>query len=243
MKHAIGTGVRLGWVTFGEDYGQIPEFWFELGGLGLRGMGEIRKSFFCWPTRPKYRSGHSAHASKQVENVCRYSPIFATKKWKRIKIKASTREPVIWEVKAPRVHLVDAWRPDTNVSHPSDRRYWLVVARNLLTQGINYFVSNALSHTDIKKRMAVGFAWWPVQKWFQRAKPATGFGAFEVRTYKRLIRHWLTSRMAMYFLAVETTRLWGEESEDHVGARCGCGEHSCFQELAPGMAIVGAPYY
>ena len=98
MKHAIGTGVRLGWVTFGEDYGQIPEFWFELGGLGLRGMGEIRKSFFCWPTRPKYRSGHSAHASKQVENVCRYSPNFATKKWKRIKIKAATRGPVIWEV-------------------------------------------------------------------------------------------------------------------------------------------------
>ena len=175
--------------------------------------------------------------------MCRYSLTFATKKWKRIKIKASTRGPVIWEMKAARVHLVDAWHPDTNVSLPADRRFGFVVARNLLTQGINYFVSNALFQTDFKKRMEVGLARWPFQKWFQRAKQETGFGAFKVRTYKSLIRHWLTSRMAMYFLAVETTRLWGEESEDHVGARCGCGEHSCFQELAPGMAIVGAPYY
>ena len=87
-------------------------------------------------------------------------------------------------MKAPRVHLVDTWHPDANVSHPTDRRYWLVVVRNPLIQGINYFVSNELSHTDIKKLMAIGFAQWPVQKWFQRAKPETGFGVFEVRMCK-----------------------------------------------------------
>jgi len=242
LEHAIGNGVRLGWVTFDEDYGQIPEFWFELDRLGVRAMGEVRKNFYCWPTMPKYRSGQPAHASKRVDNVYRYSPIFTKQKWKRIKIKDSTRGPLIWEVKAARVHLVDALHPDNNVSHPTDRKYWLIVARNPLTREIKYFVSNAPGNTDIKNLMEVGFARWHIEKWFQRAKQETGFGAFEVRTYTSLIRHWLSSRMAMYFLAAETTRLRGEKSEDHVGASRGRGEYTCIQDLEPGLAIVGAPY-
>jgi hypothetical protein len=30
---------------------------------------------------------------------------------------------------------------------------------------------------------------WHVEKWFERAKQETGFGDFEVRTYRSLIRH------------------------------------------------------
>ena len=43
-------------------------------------------------------------------------------------------------------------------------------------------------------------------------------GAFEVRTYCSLIRHWLCSRIAMLFLAEQTQRLRGEKSTDHAGA-------------------------
>jgi hypothetical protein len=63
--------------------------------------------------------------------------------------------------------------------------------------------------------MEVSFARWHVEKWFGRAKQEAGFGAFEVRTYTSLIRHWLSSRMAMYFLAAQTQRLRGEQSGDH----------------------------
>ena len=101
LEHAIGNGVRFGGVTFDEDYGQIPEFWFELDRLGLRGMGEVRKNFFCWPTRPKYRSGQPAHASKRVDNVCRYSPVFTEKKWKRVKIKDSISGATVNEIDFP----------------------------------------------------------------------------------------------------------------------------------------------
>ena len=139
------------------------------------------------------------------------------------------------------MHLVDASNPDNNVSHPTDRQYWLIVARNPLTHEIKYFVSNAPANTDLKKLMEVGFARWHVEKWFQRAKQETGFGAFEIRTYTSLIRHWLSSRMAMYFLAAETTRLRGEKSEDHVGASRGPGEHTCLQDLESAVAIMGAP--
>jgi len=50
---------------------------------------------------------------------------------------------------------------------------------------------------------------------FERAKHETGFGTFELRTYRSLIRHSLCSRMAMFFLAEQTERLRGEKAADH----------------------------
>ncbi len=41
------------------------------------------------------------------------------------------------------------------------------------------------------------------------------FGAFEVRTYTSLIRHWLCSAMVMYFLASQTQRLREKKSTHH----------------------------
>jgi hypothetical protein len=55
--------------------------------------------------------------------------------------------------------------------------------------------------------MEIAFPRWHVEKWFEHAKQECGFDAFEVRTYTSLIRHWLTSRLAMYFLADQTNRL------------------------------------
>jgi len=59
---------------------------------------------------------------------------------------------------------------------------------------------------------------WHVEQWFERAKQLAGFGNFEVRKYMGLMRHWLCSRIAMYFLAVQTRRLRGEKSADHLRA-------------------------
>lgn len=37
----------------------------------------------------------------------------------------------------------------------------------------------------------------------------SGFGAFKVRTYASLIRHWLCARIAMFFLIDQTTQMRG----------------------------------
>ena len=215
VEEVIGDGVRFSWLTFDEEYGSVPAFWFGLDRLGQRGIGEVRANSRCWPTRPHCRSTQSAHASKRVDNVCRYSPVFTRKKWRRITIKDTTRGPMVWEIKSARVHLVDASGP---VSQPTDRKYWLILARNPATGEIKYFVSNASANTPLGEMLQVAFSRWHVEKWFGRAKQEAGFGAFEVRTYTSLIRHWLSSRMAMYFLAAETQRLRGEKSADHARA-------------------------
>jgi len=219
VEEVIGDGVRFSWLTFDEDYGSVPGFWFGLDRLGQQGIGEVRANFRCWTTRPHCRSTQAAHASKRVDNVCRQSPVFTQKKWRRVTIKDTTRGPVVWEIKTARVHLVDASGP---VSQPTDRTYWLMVARNPDTNEIKYLVSNAAAAASLKEMLEVAFARWHVEKWFERAKQEAGFGAFEVRTYTSLIRHWLSSRLAMYLLAAQTQRLRGEKSAGHVraGGRC-----------------------
>jgi len=222
VEEVIGDGIRFSWLTFDEEYGSVPEFWFELDRLGQRGIGEVRSNFRCWTTRPHCRSTQAAHASKRVDNVCRHSPVFTQKKWRRITIKDTTRGPIVWEVKAAQVHLVDA---SESVSQPTDRRYWLIVARNPESGEIKYFVSNATGKTALPDMMKVAFARWHVEKWFGRAKQEAGFGAFEVRTYTSLIRHWLSSRMAMYFLVAQTQRLREKKSGGHARASGRRGEH------------------
>ncbi|MCH5372609.1 MAG: IS701 family transposase [Planctomycetes bacterium] len=214
IQEVIGDGVRFSWLTFDEEYGSVPAFWFGLDRLGQRGIGEVRANFRCWPTRPHCRSPQAAHASKRVDNVCRHSPVFTQKKWRTMTIKDTTRGPMVWEIKTAQVHLVDASGP---VSQPTDRKYWLILARNPATGETKYFVSNAAANTPLAEMLEVAFARWHVEMWFRRAKQETGFGAFEVRTYTSLIRHWLSSRMAMYFLATATQRLRGEKSPDHAG--------------------------
>ena len=110
-------------------------------------------------------------------------------------------EKCIWKVKAARVHLMDTL---CGVAEPTDRQYWFIVARNPATAEYKYFVSNAAAGVSVIAMLRVAFARWQVEKWFERAKQEAGFGAFEVRTYKSLIRHWLCSGMVMYFLAAQT---------------------------------------
>jgi SRSO17 transposase len=236
VESAIGNGVRFRWITFDEDYGKIPEFWFEMDRLGQRAIGEVPVNFYCWPIWPEYRSTQAAHASKRVDNVCRYSKPFREQEWKQVHVKDTTRGPTVWEVKAARVHLVDS---STKPSRPTDRQYWLIVARNPATQEYKYYVSNAPKKAKLEEMLRAAFGRWHVEMWFGRAKQEAGLGAFEVRTYRSLIRHWLCSRMVMHFLATQTERLRGEKSADHTGAGGGSGEWTGPGDLEPRLAFAG----
>ena len=164
--------------------------------------------------------------------------IRAQQPWRKIPIKTATRGPVVWEVKAARVQLVA--KPDPGHgghSVPTDRRYWLIAARNPEGKDIKFIVSNAPACVPLKKLLEVAWARWHIEKWFERAKQEAGFGSFEVRTYDSVIRHWLISRIAMLFLAEQTVRLRGEKSADHVRAGGQGGERGGVVRVEPQPAV------
>jgi len=236
VARAVGNGVRFPFLTFDEEYGSVPCFWFGLDGMGQWGVGEARPNFLCWATEPSCRSLRAEHAPREVRHLASHSPVFYRRAWTEVTIKDTTRGPQRWRYKAARVQLTDTPR-GKNI--PTDRRYWLIVAQSPETKETKYFVSNAAESVSVVKLLRVAFARWHIEQWFERAKQEAGFGAFEVRTYDGLLRHWLCSSMAMYFLAEETQRLRGEKSEDHVGAGCRRGEYACGEDLAHLAAVVG----
>jgi len=236
LQRALGNGVRFWFVTFDEDYGKAPRFWFELDALGQQAIGEVPANFRVFAQRPAYRSLQKAHASKRVDNICRFSPLFREPPWRCLTIREATRGPIVWEVKAARVHVADtSQRP----SRPTDRQYWLIVARHPDTGEIKYFLSNAPGGAKLEDLLTAAFARWQIELWFERAKQEAGLGKFEVRTYRSLLRHWFCSRLAMYFLAAQTQRLRGEKSGDHLGTGGRGGERSGVDPVAAHLALAG----
>lgn len=241
VKQAIAEGVKLNYVVFDEDYGRIPSFWFGLDQMGIIGVGEVPRDFRVWVKRPSCRSGQAAHAARRVDNLATHSPAFTGQGWKRCEVKDTTRGKLLWEYKSARVHLSDSSDPDHNVSVPTDRMYWLILMRQPATGEIKYVISNASEGASVEQLIRVLLSRWQVEKWFERSKQETGLGAFEVRTYISLWRHWLCVRIAMCFLSEQTIRLRGEKSADHLRAGERSRLHAGRENLAPQLAgLVGA---
>jgi len=198
VKAAVAAGVQFSWLVFDEDYGRIPQFWFELDTLGQRGVGEVSKDFRCWVKRPACATRQKCHASRRVDNLCRLSPAFTAQEWKPCRVKE--------------------------------------------TGEVKYVMSNASEQATPEEIMRALFARWHVEKWFERAKQDAGLGAFEVRTYTSLIRHWLCSRIVMQFLSEQTARPavgdGGEKSAHHVRAGGRGDEHVCGEVLEQQLALV-----
>jgi len=135
---------------FDEEYGSVCEFWYGLNVLGQRGIGEVRSNFRCWVKRPACQSFRGEHASRQIQNLCRRSPVFTQQPWQTMKIKDTTRGERTWQWKAARVHLVEYADEKRTIPQPTDRPYWLIYARQPATGEIKYFVSNAAANASMQ---------------------------------------------------------------------------------------------
>jgi len=240
VAEARAGGVKLSWLVFDEDYGRVPAFWFALDQMGQDAVGEVPANFRAWIKPPACSSQRPCHASRQVFNLASFSPAFTQQAWQRVKVKQTTRGQLTWEYKAARVHLVDC--SCNGKSHhpgvPTDRQYWLIVMKNPKTGETKYVISNAGEQASPSELIRVLLSRWHTEKWFERAKQEAGLGAFEVRTYLSLIRHWLCVMIAMCFLAEQTTRLRGEKSAHHFRAGQPGRLHPGRQDLEPRLALL-----
>jgi len=205
IKRALANGVRFDWLTFDEWYGGKPEFLAAVEDLGLLYVTEVPKNLPCFPTLPKYASLQRPFAPKRADNAGKWSKPFKGKPWTKIKLARKTLGARTWEVRAAQVYL-------SRDGRPTDRTYCLIVARNATTGEVKYFVSNAPPRTALLTLLKVAFTRAGVEHLFRLAKSEIGFGHYEGRSYKGLMRHLTLCQLVLLFAAEQTDRLRGEKS-------------------------------
>jgi SRSO17 transposase len=205
-------GVRVQAWTFDELYGRDSAF---LDGLQERQqmfVAEVPANFHAWLKRPRVlRHGPSrrrgrlrryprlaaGRPSSQVQNLLRYSPVFRRQRWQRYRIKDTTRGPEVWEVK-----WAMCWRK-SNDGWPG-RRHCLLVARQVLTQEVKYFLANRVpgeARVTLRRLLRIAFGRWSVENCFRQAKEELGLDHYEVRGWRCVHRHFYLTQLSHLFCA------------------------------------------
>jgi SRSO17 transposase len=213
IDRALANGVRVWAWTFDEGYGRDTAF---LDGLEEREqvfVGEVPKDFRGWLRKPRVlRRGQSrrwsrkkryprlaarGQRSSKAQNLARYSPVFRKQKWQRYRIKDTQHGPEVWEVKWAKF-----WRK--GVDGLPGRRHCLIVARNVLTKEVKYFVSNRVPGErgiSLRRLLRVAFGRWSVESCFRQAKEELGLDHYEVRGWRCLHRHFYLTQLTHLFCA------------------------------------------
>jgi SRSO17 transposase len=212
LTRAFANGLMLNWLTFDEYYGGKPAFLEALDAQpGMHYIGEIPRNFRCLATRPRGKKPRGGWKGKRVDNLARFSSALNRRDWRGVSLTRLTLDNQEWEVRAGQVYLVRR-------GELSQRTYWLIVARNVTTHELKYFISNAPADTPVEKLLRVAFTRWNIEHTFRVAKSEIGFGHFEGRSYVALMRHMILCLVVMGFVAEHTDRLRGEKSRDNNGA-------------------------
>ena len=205
IRRAMGNGIRFDWLTFDEWYGGKPGFLWGLEQLGLLYVCEVPANLPCFPSLPKYNSLQRPFAAKRVDNAGTWSKPFKGKPWRKVKLARKTLADQVWLVRAAQVYL------SRDGGRPTDRTYWLIVAKSPHTGEVKYFVSNAPPKAALLTLMTVAFTRAGVEHVFRLAKSEVGLGHFEGRSYKGLMRHMTLCQLVLLFAAEQTDRLRGEK--------------------------------
>ncbi len=214
IDRAKSNGVRVKAWTFDELYGRDGQF---LDGLDKRGeafVGEVPPNFHVWPHKlqvlrkpPKNRPGRrkryprlrrrDARAS-EVQNLARYSPCFTQQNAQRYRVKDTCKGPEVWEIK-----WHTCWRK-THTENLVSRQCTLLVARNVLTDEVKYFVSNRVVGRDgwtLRDLLRVAFGRWEIERCFREAKEELGWDHFECRGWRCIHRHLYVTILSGLFCA------------------------------------------
>jgi SRSO17 transposase len=217
IDRALSNGVRVAAWTFDELYARDGKF---LDGLELRRqvfVGEIPTDFHGWVRKPTVeRSGPKKRGRRkkyprvgrrwpscEVRNLLTYSPVFREQSWQSYRIKDTDEGPEVWEVK-----WAEFWRKDED-GLPT-RRHCLIVARNVLTGEVKYFLSNRVpgernpvtgQWITLRWLLRVAFGRWSIESCFREGKEELGLDHYEVRGWRCGHRHFYLTQLSHLFCA------------------------------------------
>jgi SRSO17 transposase len=218
IDRALGHGVRVRAWTFDEGYGRDTAFLDGLEQRRQRFVAEVPTNFHGWVRKPRVlrqgrqnRHGPARRRGRKkeyprlarqpqpskVQDLVRHSPVFREQNWQRYRTKDTQHGPEVWEVK-----WAVFWRKGTQ-GLPS-RRHCLLVARNVLTGEMKYFVSNRVPGEEgitVRHLLVVAFQRWSVESCFRQAKEELGLDHYEVRGWRCVHRHFYLTQLSQLFCA------------------------------------------
>jgi SRSO17 transposase len=202
IDRAKANGIEVMAWNADELYGRDGHF---LDGLDERKEAfvvEIQPSTHVWPSKPKVlrkppknRTGRPRRYPRlrrrdakpsEVQNLAKYSPTFTDQKPQRYRIKDTHKGPEVWEIR-----WSTCWRK-THTTELVSRQCTLIVAKNVLTGEVKYFLSNRVpgrAAWNLRKILRVAFGRWPVEDCFREAKEELGMDHFECRMWHCIHRH------------------------------------------------------
>lgn len=217
---ALGNGVRVSAWTCDELYGRDGKFLNALEERRQVFVAEIPCDFHGWVNKPAVLRERPKNAGKQgrrkqyprvarrpasseVSALLRYSPVFREQTWQRYRIKDTDKGPEVWEVK-----WAVFWRKDED-GLPT-RRHCLIVARNVLTGEIKYFLSNRVPGeinpatgqcVTLRFLLRVAFGRCSIESCFREGKEELGLDHYEVRGWRCVQRHFYVTQLSHLFCA------------------------------------------
>ncbi len=228
LRRARANGIAFEWVTADGWYGEKPAFVAGLERMGQPFVLEVPKNLQGWSHEPATPD----EPRSEAQDLCRHSPAFTGRRWRRYHVKDSAKGPVVWEARAAPFWL----KRDGRAVGP----YRLMVARDVLDEGeVKYFLSGTAGTGDVAARemLRVGLSRWPVERCLEDEKTELGLSHFECRKYPAVLRHLLVTQVSHLFLARQCQRLRGEKRRELGGGDGVPGPHrrrGPTRRLAPG---------
>ena len=202
IDRATANGIEVMAWNADELYGRDGHF---LDGLDARNEAfvvEIPPKAHVWLSKPKVlrkppknRPGRPRRYPRlrrrdakpsEVQNLAKYSPTFTDPSPQRYRIKDTHKGPEVWEIR-----WSTCWRK-THTNELVSRQCTLIVAKNVLTGEVKYFLSNRVpgrAGWSLRKILRVAFGRWPVEDCFREAKEELGLDHFECRMWQCIHRH------------------------------------------------------
>jgi len=213
IDRALANGVRVAAWTFDELYGRDGKFLDGLESRQQKFVAEVPVDFHGWVREPKilpegpestgpgrgkgYPRLAVGYHSSEVRNLAKHSPVFRKQPWQRYRIKDSQKGPEVWEIK-----WAVFWRKDRR-GLPG-RRHTLIIARNVLSDEMKYFLANGTPGKDevtLEWLLWVAFGRWSVERCFRETKDELGMDHYQVRGWRCVHRHYYITQLSQLFCA------------------------------------------
>jgi SRSO17 transposase len=182
-------GLRYSWVGADAFYGNDPQFVRALEDFGETFLVDVHSNQGVWLRAPG--------PGREAIRVDKWAAGRGRRTWKRVRVRDSTKGPIVVEAQARRMWLWDG-------KEAAARRWWLIVRRDAKTKGdLKYSLSNAPARTPLRRLARMQACRYWIERVLEDGKSASGLADYQVRGWRAWHHHVALVALAMLFMLKE----------------------------------------